>query len=116
MSKFRRRIVYYRSYYLDFLESLDAKVQFKFEWTLNLIRDLERVPVQYFKFITGTVGIYEVRVEVGGDIYRVFAFFDEGSLVILVNGFKKTSMKTPRAEIRMAEKLKRQYFDEKDRK
>ena len=60
-----------------------------------------------------TSGIYEVRVEVGTDIYRVFSFFDEGKLIILVNGFQKKSQKTPKNEIDLAEKLKKQYFDEK---
>ena len=63
-----------------------------------------------------TSGIFEVRVEVGTDIYRVFSFFDEGKLIILINGFQKKSQKTPKSEIELAEKLKKQYFDEKKRK
>ncbi|MFN8259134.1 MAG: type II toxin-antitoxin system RelE/ParE family toxin [Bacteroidales bacterium] len=62
--------------------------------------------------MTGTTGIFEVRVEVGTDIYRVFSFFDEGQIIILVNGFQKKSQKTPKKEIELAEKLKKQYFDE----
>jgi phage-related protein len=54
-----------------------------------LIATLDRIPEKYFKHITGTDGIYEIRVEVGSDIYRVFSFFDKGQLVILVNGFQK---------------------------
>ena len=61
----------------------------------------------------GTTGLFEVRVEVGSDIYRVFSFFDEGRLIILLNGFQKKSQKTPKNEIELAEKLKKQYFDEK---
>ena len=57
--------------------------------------------------------MYEIRVEVGSDIYRVFGFFDKGQMVILVNGFQKKSQKTPRQEIELAEKLKQEYFDEK---
>ena len=60
-----------------------------------------------------TTGIFEVRVEVGSNIYRVFSFFDEGRLIILLNGFQKKSQKTPKNEIELAEKLKKQYFDEK---
>ena len=60
-----------------------------------------------------TTGLFEVRVEVGSDIYRVFSFFDEGRLIILLNGFQKKSQKTPRSEIELAEKLKKQYFYEK---
>lgn len=61
----------------------------------------------------GSDGIFEVRVEVGSDIYRVFSFFDKGHLIILVNGFQKKSQKTPKKEIELAERLKKQYFDEK---
>jgi len=53
---------------------------------------------------------------VGSDIYRVFSFFDEGRLIILLNGFQKKSQKTPKSEIELAEKLKKQYFDEKSEK
>ena len=63
--------------------------------------------------MTGTTGIYEVRVEVGSDIYRVFSFFDKGQLVVLLNGFQKKSQKTPKNEIELEEKLKKQYFNEK---
>ena len=52
-------------------------------------------------------------IEVGSNIFRVFSFFDKGQLVILVNGFQKKSQKTPKREIEKAEKLKKQYFDEK---
>ncbi|MBL0096675.1 MAG: type II toxin-antitoxin system RelE/ParE family toxin [Bacteroidetes bacterium] len=58
--------------------------------------------------------MYEIRIEVGSDIYRVFSFFDKGQLVILVNGFQKKTQKTPSKEIELAEKLKKQYFNEKE--
>lgn len=65
--------------------------------------------------MAGTDGLYEIRVEVGSDIYRVFSFFDKGQLIILVNGFQKKTQKTPKSEIELAEKLKKQYFDEKNK-
>lgn len=64
--------------------------------------------------MTGTDGIYEIRVEVGSNIYRIFSFFDQGNLVILMNGFQKKSPKTPTNEIELAVKLKKQYFHEKE--
>ena len=81
--------------------------------SINFFFCFERVPEKYFKHITNSTGIYEVRVEVGSDIYRVFGFFDEGNLVILANGFQKKTQKTPKKEIELAEKLKKKYFDEK---
>ncbi len=60
----------------------------------------------------GTSGLYEIRVEVGSDIYRVFSFFDKGHLIILINGFQKKTPKTPKSEIELAEKLKKEHFNE----
>jgi phage-related protein len=110
---FIRDIFYYENYYLEFFNKLRPEVQKKFNWTLQLIATLDRIPEKYFKHLTGTSGLYEVRVEVGSDIYRVFCFFDKGQLVVLVNGFQKKTKKTPKAEIELAEKIKKQYFDEK---
>ena len=66
--------------------------------------------------MTGSSGLFEIRVEVGSDIFRVFSFFDKGKLIILVNGFQKKTQKTPINEIELAEKLKKQYFNGKDNK
>ena len=113
--KSTRQIFYYKSYYLDFFGKLKTEVKKKFNWTLQLIETVDRVPEKYFKHLTGTNGLYEVRVEVGSDIFRVFCFFDKGQLIILVNGFQKKTLKTPTNEIELAEKLKKQYFHEKDK-
>ncbi|TLV00413.1 type II toxin-antitoxin system RelE/ParE family toxin [Dyadobacter luticola] len=110
--KFIRDIYYYENYYLDFFESLKPEVKKKFNWTLQLIATVDRVPEKYFKHITNSTGIYEVRVEVGSDIYRVFGFFDKGNLIVLTNGFQKKTQKTPQSELDLAEKLKKQYFNE----
>jgi phage-related protein len=114
--KFIWDIYYYKNFYLDFFATLRPDVKRKFNWTLKLIATCDRIPVKYFKHLDGTSGLYEVRVEVGSDIYRVFSFFDEGRLIILINGFQKKSQKTPKNEIELAEKLKKQYFDEKSDK
>ena len=113
VERFIREIYYYRNYYLDFFELLKPEVKRKFNWTLKLIATVERVPVKYLKHIEGLINLYEIRVEVGSDIYRVFGFFDEGKLIVLLNRFQKKSQKTPRNEIDLAERLKKQYFDEK---
>ena len=63
----------------------------------------------------GTDGLYEIRVKVGSDIYRIFCFFDKGQLVILLNGFQKKSEKTPRQEIERAERLKKQYYEDQEK-
>ena len=113
--EFIKNIFYYKNHYLDFFKGLKPEVKKKFNWTLQLIAIIEHVPEKYFKHIKNSSGIFEIRVEVGSNIYRVFSFFDEGNLIILVNGFQKKTRKTPKEEIQLAEKLKKQYFDEKEK-
>ncbi len=110
---FIRDVQYYRHYYKEFFEKQAFKVQKKLNWTLHLVATLERIPIKYFKHIEGTKGLYEIRAEIGSNIFRVFCFFDEGQLIILLNGFQKKSQKTPQNEIELAEKLKKQHYYEK---
>ena len=111
--KFIRQIIYYEEYYLDFFNAQKEEVRKKLNWTLQLISIQDRIPEKFFKHITGSDAIFEIRVEVGSDIFRVFSFFDKGNLVILVNGFQKKTQKTPKAEIKIAEKLKKEYLETK---
>ena len=80
---------------------------------MQLIRVTRQVPEKYFKHIEGTKGLYEVRVEVGSNIYRIFSFFDKGNLVVLGNGFQKKTQKTPKQEIIKALKIMEEYQNEK---
>lgn len=112
---FIRNIYYYKRYYLDFFEKQSKDVQKKFNWTLQLIASIDRVPVKYLQHMEGTEGLYEVRVEVGSNIYRAFAFFDEGQLIVLGNAFQKKTQKTPKNELELAKKIKKEYFDEKSK-
>jgi phage-related protein len=110
-----RQVIAYKNYFLAFYDAQTDEVQKKIEWTLNLLRTIDRVPKKYFDHITGTEALFEVRVELGGNIFRIFAFFDKGHLVVLGNGFQKKSQKTPKVEIEKALKIKKEYEDEKDR-
>jgi len=110
--RYEGEIYYYKDFYLDFFNVLKPEVKKKFNWTLQLIATTERIPEKYFKFISGTDGLYEIRVEVGSNIYRVFSFFDKGKLIILINGFQKKTQKTPKKEIEIALIIKQQYFKE----
>ena len=91
----------------------NEKVRRKIAQVLVWLQTLDRLPTTILKSIEGKNGLYEIRVEFGGDIFRIFCCFDKGSLVILLNGFQKKSQKTPSAEIDKAEKLMKEYFDTK---
>lgn len=88
------------------------KVKKKIIWTLQLIEELERVPDTYLKHIEPTKGLYELRIKLGKDIFRIFCFFDKGKLIILANGFQKKSRKTPKSEIEKAIKIMEEYKNE----
>lgn len=104
-----RTITFYKNYFHDFFDKQSKKVKSKIVWTLTLIEDLQRVPETYLKHIESTDGLYEIRVQQGSDIFRIFCFFDEGQLIIVANGFQKKTQKTPKKEIDMALKLKAEY-------
>ena len=104
-----RQIIAYKRYFLDFYEAQNNDVQRKIEWTLNLLRTIERVPKKYFDHMTGTDGLYEVRVESVGNIFRIFAFFDKGNIVVLENGFQKKTRRTPKKE-RFEQREQRQVY------
>ena len=108
-----REVFFYKDYFLSFFSTLSSDVQKKLIWTLRLITTTNRVPIKFLKYIYGTSGIFEIRVEVGSDIYRVFSFFDKGQIIVIMQGFQKKSQRIPTAEIKMAERIKKQYFDEK---
>ena len=80
---------------------------------LDLIRFEKRVPIKFLRFLENTDGIYEVRVVTTFKSIRILCFFDKGKLVVLTNCFIKKSQKTPRKEIKLAEKLKKEYLNEK---
>ena len=107
-----RQEIAYKNYFLDFYEKQPENVQSKIEWTLNLIRVTRQVPEKYFKHIDGTNGLYEIRFEVGRNIYRIFSFFDKGNLVVLGNAFQKKSQKTPKQELEKALKIMEEYQNE----
>ena len=76
---------------------------------------MERVPSNYLKFLVGTKGLYEARIQLGSNIWRVFCFFDNDRLVILLNGFQKKTQKTPKNEIKKALRLMTEYFTLKEK-
>lgn len=108
-----RSILFYRDYFLDFYNAQRPEVRQKIDWTIGLLRDLKIIPEKYFKHLEDTEGLFELRVKVGSNIFRVFCFFDEGNLVVLINGFQKKTDKTPKNELERAKQLQREYYHEK---
>ena len=107
-----RKITFYKNYFQDFFSKQNKKVKAKIVWTFDLVEDLQRVPERYLKHIDNTDGLYEIRVQLASDIFRIFCFFDQGQLVVLANGFQKKTQKTPKKEIEIALKIKAEYENE----
>jgi HTH-type transcriptional regulator / antitoxin HipB len=110
----RRVLLFYGSYFDEFYSVQTVKVQKRILWVLRIIEDLDRIPESYFKHLDGTDGLYEIRVQCGGDIFRIFCFFDQNNLVVIGHGFQKKTQKIPEREIEKAEKIKREYYEEKN--
>lgn len=98
----QRTIIFYKNYFEEFFVKQREKVKAKIVWTFDLIEDLEKVPETYLKHIENTDGLFEIRVQQGSNIFRIFCFFDKGQLVVLANGFQKKTQKTPQKEIEKA--------------
>jgi phage-related protein len=89
------------------------KVQEKIEYVFKIIRTVQNVPKKFLDHITGTDGLFEIRIEFESNIYRIFCCFDKGNLVVLFNGFQKKTQKTPNKEIELVLELKEDYFNSK---
>ena len=107
----KRRIIAYKNYYKDFFESLDEDTQEKILYGMLLLKTQERLPSKFVKLIRD--GLFELRIEWQGNIYRIFFCFNEEKVVVLFNGFQKKSQKTPAKEINKALKLKAEYEERK---
>jgi len=113
LSEFKRGVGIYKNHFTDFYKKQPLIVRKKIDWTILLIRTMRVVPEKYLKHLTNTDGLWEIRVSAGNGIYRIFCFFDKGNIIILLTGFQKKTQKTPKREIKKAEKLKKEYYDSK---
>lgn len=113
MGKYRTVIVY-KDYFEDFLKEQSPKVQTKILQILRIIEEVEVIPERHLKSIKNAKGLFEIRIIFGSDIFRVFCFFDEGKLVVLLGGFKKKTQKTSKKVIEKNMRLMREYYEEKD--
>ena len=74
------------------------------------MEQIERIPQNYLKYIEGTNGLFEIRIQLGNNI---FCIFDGNQLVVLLSGFQKKTQKTPKYEIKRAVKIMNDYYNDK---
>lgn len=103
-----RRVITYGGYFESFMETLSPEQRKKINYGLLILKSVDRLPAKFVKFIED--GIYELRTEFEGNIFRTFFIFDNGNLVVLFNGFQKKTQKTPRSEIEKAKRIKEEYY------
>lgn len=108
-----RQLIFYRHYFHEFFNQQTEKVKEKIDYVLFVVTHAERVPKKFLQHMESYKGLYEIRVEFGNNIFRIFCCFDEGKVVVLFNGFQKKTQKTPKQEIELAVKIMNEYFDNK---
>jgi len=94
----------------DYLDSLSNKQAEKVFFVLDLIETIDLVPRKFFKKLEASDDIWEVRIQHGNNIFRLFGFFDGKELVVLNHAFTKKTPKIPKKEIKIAEQRKKDYF------
>lgn len=102
-----RRIVTFGGYFEAFIAELPERVVQKIDYGLILLRTMDRLPAKHMKHIEE--GIFELRTEFEGNIYRTFFIFDGNNVVVLFNGFQKKGRRTPKCEIEKAKRIKKEY-------
>ena len=108
-----RSIIFFENHFIEFYQMQDQKVKGKIQYVFELIRQVDQVLEKFLKHLTGTNGLYEIRIDYQSNIFRIFCCFDQGKLVVLFNGFQKKTQKTLRTEMDKAEKLMQNYFNNK---
>ncbi len=109
----KRQLFFFKNYFRDFYDIQRPKVKKRIIWTLKVIEDVDKIPEIYFKHVEGSDGLYEIRVQSGNDIFRIFSFFDKNKLIIVGHGFQKKTQKTPQSQLNMAEKIRKEYYESK---
>ncbi len=108
-----RKIIFYEDHFIVFYQKQDSKVKSKIQYVFELIKQVDRVPKKFLKHLSGTNGLYEIRVELQSNIYRIFCCFDDRKLIVLFNGFHKKTQKTPKTELEKAKRLMKEYLSNK---
>lgn len=105
-----RTVKFYKHYFQEFFALQTPQVKKKIVQTLVWVQEVDRLPISILRNIEGVKGLFEIRIEYGSNIFRIFCCFDRGNLVVLFNAFQKKTQKTPQKEIDRAERLMNEYF------
>lgn len=109
----KRELYFFKNYFEEFYKDQTDKVKKKIIWTFKVIEEVNRIPEIYLKHLKNTTGLYEIRVQVGNNIFRIFCFFDLDNIVVVGHGFQKKTQKTPKQQIERAEQIKKEYYESK---
>ena len=109
-----RVVIFYKKYFQEFYAVQTPQVRKKIAQTLVWMQEVDRLPISILRTIEAVKGLYEIRVESGGNIFRIFCCFDRGNLVVLFNAFQKKTQKTPQKEIEKAKRLMTEYFNDNE--
>jgi phage-related protein len=110
-----KTIKFYKNYFFDFVDALPIKAAKKIYWSIDILRNIRHVGEPHLKSLEDTGGLFEIRTIFGGNIFRVFCFFDEGNVIVITSGFQKKSQKTPIREIERAQRIRSEYYEEKQK-
>ncbi len=111
---FIRRTKVYRNYFWEFYNKQTDTTKDKIDYVIAIVRTEKQISQTFFQHLEGSDGLFEIKVKVGSNIYRIFSCFDEGQLIILFNGFQKKTQKTPKNELKKAIEIKKQYYADKE--
>lgn len=103
-----RKIRTYGGYFEAFMETLTEDQRKKVKYGLLLLKTVDRLSAKFVQYIED--GIFELRTEYEGNIFRTFFIFDKGNVVVLLNGFQKKSQKMPKVEIDKVKQIKKAYY------
>jgi len=105
-----RKIVIYGNFFSKFYEEQNKKTRDKIDYIIDIVKHVEKVPIKFLKYLKNTDGLFEIRISTTFKQIRIFCFFDEDKIIVLTNCFAKKTQKTPKKELELAIKLKKEYF------
>lgn len=95
----------------DFLDSLLSKEAQKVTWVLKLVEEQENISTKYYKKLSNSDGIIEIRVQLANNHFRLLGFEYKNVFVVLTNGFRKKDQKVPKNEIALAQHRRKEYLE-----